>query len=164
MASELPEDAPQADVAQALRLDQQLCFMLYACSRAMTKVYQPMLKDLGVTYPQYLVMMVLWEWSSAEEPMPSVSALGERLVLDSGTLTPLLKRLEAQGLLQRERDPADDRRLLVAATPAGLALEARALVWVNMGAEVFSGDDAASMQDLRLQLQSLHKTLRSFQA
>ena len=152
-----------AGVADALRLDQQLCFMLYASSRAMTKAYQPMLKDLGITYPQYLVMMVLWEWGAKPVAEPSVSALGARLQLDSGTLTPLLKRLEQQGLLLRRRDESDERRLLVCATEQGLALEAEALVWVNRNAAV-AGDDAESVLALRLQLQTLHQRLVSLTA
>ena len=81
----------------ALMLDNQLCFALYSASLSMTKLYKPLLESLGLTYPQYLVMLVLWEQDGQ-----SVTALGERLSLDSGTLTPLLKRMEAAGLLQRQ--------------------------------------------------------------
>lgn len=98
-------------------LDDQLCFALYAASRAVTRAYAPMLKTLGLTYPQFLVMMVLWEDDNL-----SVRDLGQRLHLDSGTLTPLLKRLESAGLLERARDPEDERRLRVALTPAGTRL------------------------------------------
>ena len=101
----------------ALKLDKQLCFALYSASLAMTKLYKPLLKPLGLTYPQYLVMLVLWEKDDC-----MVSELGERLFLDSGTLTPLLKRMEASGWLQRQRDAADERRVRIALTPAGLAL------------------------------------------
>jgi DNA-binding MarR family transcriptional regulator len=107
--------------ANWLALDHQLCFALYAASLAMTKTYKPLLAPLGLTYPQYLVLLVLWEGDGI-----SVSHLGDRLTLDSGTLTPLLKRLEAQGLLQRRRDMADERRVLVDLTPAGRDLRARA--------------------------------------
>ena len=79
--------------AVSLALDDQLCFKLYAASRAVTRAYKPMLDQLGLTYPQYLVMLVLWEWHACAPPQPTVKALGERLLLDSGTLTPLLKRL-----------------------------------------------------------------------
>jgi DNA-binding MarR family transcriptional regulator len=105
-----------------LALDKQLCFALYSTSLAMTKLYKPLLAPLGLTYPQYLVMLALWE-----EDAQTVSALGDRLALDSGTLTPLLKRLEAQGALSRERDAADERRVIVRLTPAGrrLRLQAR---------------------------------------
>lgn len=104
-----------------LRLDQQLCFPLYAASNLMTRLYRPLLDELGLTYPQYLAMMVLWEASPS-----TVSALGERLLLDSGTLTPLLKRLEGAGLVCRTRDAADERRVLVSLTAEGLALRSRA--------------------------------------
>ena len=104
-----------------LRLDAQLCFPLYAASRAVTKEYAALLEGTGLTYPQYLVMLVLWE---QEEP-PSVGELGERLRLDSGTLTPLLKRLETAALVARGRDPEDERRVLVSLTDAGWALRGR---------------------------------------
>jgi len=112
---------PDVDAAW-LALDAQLCFALYSASLAMTKLYKPLLEPLGLTYPQYLVMLVLWE----ADGQP-VSAIGERLTLDSGTLTPLLKRLEAAGLVQRLRDAADERRVLVQLTAEGRALKARAL-------------------------------------
>lgn len=102
----------------ALRLDHQLCFALHSASLAMTKVYKPHLDALGVTYPQYLVLLVLWERDGL-----SVSAIGERLFLDSGTLTPLLKRLEAQGLLSRTRDTQDERRVVIRLTGPGQALK-----------------------------------------
>ena len=106
---------------ELLRLDQQLCFALYAASRSMTQAYQPLLEPLGLTYPQYLVMLVVWEEDGA-----SVKRLGERLQLDSGTLTPVLKRMEAQGLVERTRDPADERVVRIHLTAAGRALERRA--------------------------------------
>jgi len=104
-----------------LKLDHQLCFALYSSSLAMTKMYKPLLDPLGLTYPQYLVMIVLWEGDGL-----TVSDLGARLSLDSGTLTPLLKRLELAGLLQRRRDSVDERRVLLHLTPAGRALKQRA--------------------------------------
>ncbi|PZX22375.1 Organic hydroperoxide resistance transcriptional regulator, MarR family [Cupriavidus phytorum] len=104
-----------------LLLDHQLCFALYSSSLAMTKLYKPLLSELGLTYPQYLVMLVLWETETL-----SVSELGSRLALDSGTLTPLLKRLAASGLVTRTRDAADERRVLVSLTDAGRALRRRA--------------------------------------
>lgn len=102
-----------------LALDMQLCFPLYAATRAVTRRYATLLTGTGLTYPQYLVMLVLWE---ADEPL-TVTALGGRLRLDSGTLTPLLKRLEAAGLVERERDPEDERRVLVGLTDEGRDLE-----------------------------------------
>lgn len=101
-----------------LALDQQLCFPLYAATRAVTKQYAALLDGTGLTYPQYLVMLVLWE----ADGQVTVSDLGARLRLDSGTLTPLLKRLEAAGRVERRRDTEDERRVLVALTPAGRAL------------------------------------------
>lgn len=115
--------SPQAGAAgvEWLRLDQQLCFALYSSSLAMTKLYKPLLTPLGLTYPQYLVMLVLWEQDGV-----SVSQVGERLQLDSGTLTPLLKRLEQAELLERRRDPTDERRVLLQLRPAGRALRLQA--------------------------------------
>jgi len=104
-----------------LALDKQLCFALYSASLAMTKVYKPLLAPLGLTYPQYLVMLALWEGDGQ-----TVSELGDKLALDSGTLTPLLKRLEAQGQLSRERDAQDERRVIVRLTPAGRRLKVQA--------------------------------------
>ena len=110
---------PSAD--DMLRLDNQLCFAVYSASLAMTKLYKPLLDKLDLTYPQYLVMLVLWERDGL-----MVSELGERLSLDSGTLTPLLKRLEANGLVARIRDVADERRVRVSLSAAGRRLKARA--------------------------------------
>ena len=106
---------------QALLLDNQLCFALYSASLAMTKLYKPLLDELGLTYPQYLALLVLWERDGV-----TVSELGERLSLDSGTLTPLLKRMEAAGLVARLRDAADERRVLIRLTAAGRRLKSRA--------------------------------------
>jgi DNA-binding MarR family transcriptional regulator len=113
--------APSVD-ERWLQLDHQLCFALYSSSLAMTKLYKPLLDPLGLTYPQYLAMLVLWEGDGV-----TVSQLGERLMLDSGTLTPLLKRLESAGLVQRLRDSADERRVLLQLTREGRALKRRAL-------------------------------------
>jgi len=117
-ASPAEVDAAMDDLAAAgsdlLLLDQQLCFSLAAASRAFGSIYRTALKDIGLTYPQYLVMLVLWE----HDELP-VKRLGERLRLDSGTLSPLLKRLEATGLVVRERSPQDERSVIVSLTPAG---------------------------------------------
>jgi DNA-binding MarR family transcriptional regulator len=112
---------PSAQPNPALLLDNQLCFALYSTSLAMTKLYKPLLQALGLTYPQYLVLLVLWEQDDV-----SVSALGERLFLDSGTLTPLLKRMEAADLLVRTRSAQDERRVQISLTAAGRKLKARA--------------------------------------
>jgi DNA-binding MarR family transcriptional regulator len=105
----------------SLRLDDQLCFALYNASRAMTAAYAPLLEALELTYPQYLVMLVLWEHDGAR-----VSAIGERLQLDSATLTPLLKRLEARALVERRRSSADERVVEVFLTQAGKRLRKKA--------------------------------------
>ena len=106
---------------EALLLDNQLCFPLYACAREIVKRYKPHLDPLGLTYTQYIAMMVLWEVKQTTS-----KALGERLLLDSGTLTPVLKKLEEKGLVARSRDPRDERNLIVSLTPEGEALRARA--------------------------------------
>lgn len=103
------------------RLDVQLCFALYSAGLAMNKVYRKLLKPLKITYPQYLVMMVLWEGESL-----SVSEIGARLFLDSATLTPLLKRLEAAGLVARLRSREDERHVVITLTASGKALQAKA--------------------------------------
>ena len=104
-----------------LLLDNQLCFALYSSSLLMTKLYKPLLDEIGLTYPQYLAMLALWE-----EDGVTVSALGARLYLDSGTLTPLLKRLEKAGFLTRERNEEDERQVLIRLTAEGRALKRRA--------------------------------------
>ena len=106
----------------SLALDDQLCFKLYAASRAVTRAYKPMLDQLGLTYPQYLVMLVLWEWHACAPHLPTVKALGERLLLDSGTLTPLLKRLEQLALIKRRRSAADEREVHLSLSEAGQSL------------------------------------------
>lgn len=107
--------------SEMLQLDNQLCFALYSTSLAMTKLYKPLLEALGLTYPQYLVLLVLWENDGL-----MVSALGDRLFLDSGTLTPLLKRMEAAGWLTRQRDTQDERRVTIRLTSAGRSLRVQA--------------------------------------
>ena len=114
-------NTPRLSSDQALQLDHQLCFALYSASLAMTKLYKPLLDELGLTYPQYLAMLVLWEHDGV-----AVSELGERLHLDSGTLTPLLKRLEVAEFVTRLRDVQDERRVLIRLTAAGRKLRTRA--------------------------------------
>ena len=106
---------------QLLRLDNQICFAVYSAAHAFNRVYKPLLDRLGLTYPQYLVMLSLWE----RDDVP-VKDIGERLFLDSGTLTPLLKRLEAAGLVKRTRSTEDERQVLIALTPQGHALKEKA--------------------------------------
>ncbi|WP_051020400.1 MarR family winged helix-turn-helix transcriptional regulator [Nocardia araoensis] len=109
------------EIEDPLRLDRQVCFALAVANRAVLAVYRPLLEPLGLTHPQYLVMLALW----GEAPM-SVKAIAEAIQLDSPTLSPLLKRLEAAGLISRERDSRDERNLVVNLTPAGAALRAEA--------------------------------------
>ena len=121
----------QADLAarygdDLLDLDNQLCFALHATARQVVKAYRPVLAELELTHPQYLVLLVLWAWARERQARPTVKALGERLALDSGTLTPLLKRLESRGLITRTRSTEDERELFVHLTSAGLALKKRA--------------------------------------
>jgi DNA-binding MarR family transcriptional regulator len=118
----MSDQPAEADDYLLLRLDQQLCFGLYAAANAIIRAYRPLLSDLGVTYSQYLVLMALWE-----RDRRTVSELGRELMLDSGTLTPLLKRMEASGLLVRRRRVEDEREVEIALTPEGLKLRSRAV-------------------------------------
>lgn len=117
MENVAPEDL---DNESLLRLDRQLCFPLYAASRLVTRLYHPLLEPLGLTYPQYIVLLILWEESPCR-----VSRIGERAQLNSNTLTPLLKRLDQLGYVERNRSAADERSVEVSLTDAGLALKAR---------------------------------------
>ncbi|TBW59143.1 MarR family transcriptional regulator [Marinobacter halodurans] len=143
-----------------LALDNQVCFALYAANRAVTGLYRPLLDALGLTYPQYLVMLVLWEvdppagGQAPDAERISVSFVGRRLKLDSGTLTPLLKRLEARNLLQRRRHPDDERVVTLALTEEGRALRQRALE-VPGKLLCRSGLDLEQAQSLRRSLQAL---------
>lgn len=130
-------------VRDPLLLDEQLCFALYHASRAMIRSYAPLLAPLGLTYPQYLVLLVLWQRDGA-----SVTQLGERLALDSGTLTPLLKRLEHQGLVERRRGDDDERVVRIHLTAAGRALRGRARR-IPMELACRAGYDPASARSLR---------------
>lgn len=107
---------------ESMKLDNQICFAIYASSREITKLYRPLLQDIGLTYTQYVTMLALWEKDNV-----TVSELGHRLYLDSGTLTPLLKKLEAAGLVKRTRDRNDERSVLVTLTAQGGALREKAL-------------------------------------
>ncbi len=107
--------------AELLKLENQLCFLLYASSREMTKKYKPLLEDLQVTYPQYLVLLLLWE-----HQILSVKEMGEQLYLDSGTLTPMLKRMEQNNLIRRDRSAEDERSVMISLTENGHALKEKA--------------------------------------
>ncbi|POX64663.1 MarR family transcriptional regulator [Streptomyces sp. Ru62] len=136
-----------------LRLDRQICFSLHAASRAFNSVYRVILKDLGLTYPQYLVMLVLWE----QGDLP-VKRLGEQLRLDSGTLSPLVKRLEGAGLVRRERSAEDERSVRVHLTEEGTALRERALE-VPRRIMSATGLDLAEIVDLHTRLERLTTAL-----
>lgn len=140
-------------MSDPLRLESQLCFALHAASRAMTGAYQPLLDELGITYPQYLVLLLLWE-----EDGSRVSQLGERLHLDSGTLTPLLKRLETHGLVERRRNTADERVVEVFLTTTGKRLKRRAMA-VPAVMLCRTGLSIAELEKLRGTLQNLTKKL-----
>jgi MarR family transcriptional regulator, organic hydroperoxide resistance regulator len=152
--ADVPDSPTRAD---NLALDRQLCFALYTASRAMTRAYGPLLDGTGLTYPQYLVMLVLWE---TPEEAQTVGELGVRLHLDSGTLTPLLKRLEAVGYVERRRSLTDERQVHVRLTGAGLALRARAeAVPASLAGCV--GLAEADIDDLRERLNELTATLET---
>ena len=136
-----------------LRLDHQICFSLHAASRAFGSVYRVVLKDLGLTYPQYLVMLVLWE--HGELP---VGRIGEHLRLDSGTLSPLLKRLEAAGMVRRERSHDDERSVTVRPTAEGAALRERAAL-VPRRIAAATGLSLDGINDLRARLDELTAAL-----
>lgn len=140
-----------------LELDRQLCFALYTATRAMTRAYGPLLADAGLTYPQYVTMLALWQDPGRPR---SVGELGERLHLDSGTLTPLLKRLAAMGYLTRSRDRDDERRVLVTLTADGLALRDR-LAGVPLAIASCLGMAPAEGIALRDQLAALTASLEA---
>ena len=134
-----------------LKLDKQLCFPLYAASNLLVKVYRPLLEPLGLTYSQYLVMLVLWERDSV-----SVGDLGHCLYLDSGTLTPLLKRMENSGFINRRRDSNDERRVLVSLTTKGSEIKDLA---VNIPKKLSDQLNISNIGELRSEIQSLVKAL-----
>ena len=135
--------------APSVVLDDQLCFALYAASRAVTARYRPMLDELGLTYPQYLVLMLLWEQDGQ-----TVGQLGNRLALDSGTLSPLLKRLTAAGLVTRHRRVEDERSVAIALTDAGRALKERAFAISEHMIDAIAFD-TSEFDDLKARLRLL---------
>ena len=140
-------------LAQAMRLDAQLCFAVHAASRAFDGVYRITLREAGLTYPQYLVLLALWEYGEL-----SVKDLGGKLRLDSGTLSPLLKRMEAAGLVERRRDPADERSVTVRPTEAGSDLRERVCVVPEHTVDS-TGMSLEEMADLRERLKALTESL-----
>lgn len=141
--------------AGTIALDEQLCFALYNASRAFTACYREVLAPYGLTYPQYIALMALWEKS----PM-TVNELGKRLYLDSGTLSPLIKRLEAMDLVSRSRSPEDERVVMVALTPQGTALRSSGL---DISAAICqqTGMSEAELHDLRRRVQDLADVVRT---
>lgn len=137
-----------------LELDAMLCFAIYAAGHAFTRFYKPRLEALGLTYPQYLVFLVLWQ-----EDGLTVKALGEKLFLDSGTITPMVKRLEARGLLRRERDTADERQVRVHLTDAGRAMREQALAIPLAVSNALSSGEKDAIERLRQGLQLLRAQL-----
>jgi MarR family transcriptional regulator, organic hydroperoxide resistance regulator len=146
-------DTKQVPDSEVPKLDGQLCFALYSTSLAMSKVYRKLLGKLGLTYSQYLVMMVLWEQNGL-----TVSDIGERLFLDSATLTPLLKRMEQAGLLSRVRAAGDERQVIISLTDAGDALRAEA---VKLGPQLMCavGCEADQIDQLKRQLEIVRRNL-----
>lgn len=137
-------------------LENQLCFLLYASSREMTKKYKPLLDKLEVTYPQYLVLLLLWEQDTL-----TVKKLGELLALDSGTLTPMLKRMEQNGLIARERSTEDERSVMIKLTEKGHGLQEEAC-FIPDRISAMSGEDKRVVEDLKASLLQLLKTLQEF--
>lgn len=137
-----------------LALDNQLCFAVYSASHALTRLYKPMLDALGITYPQYLVLMVLWERDGIR-----VGEIGERLMLETSTLTPLLKRLETLGLVSRARSPQDERQVIISLTQKGRGLRAKA---AGVPERMFAatGCSLPEIQELREALVALRGRLR----
>ncbi len=138
------------DNYDALKLDNQICFPLYACSKEIVRMYKPFLEGIDLTYTQYIAMMVMWEKKET-----NVKSLGERLYLDSGTLTPLLKKLESKGYVKRERSSKDERNLVVRLTQQGEELKKKAVCIPEkmMGCVHLSKDEAFELYSL------LHKVL-----
>lgn len=136
-------------------LDEQLCFALYAASRAMTGCYRPLLGRIGLTYPQYLVMLALWERGDT-----TIGGLCQALHLETGTLSPLLKRLEATGMIRRRRRQDDERSVMIGLTPAGIELRERAAATQGAVGEA-AGLSDAELAELRDTLHALTERLRS---
>lgn len=148
--SDKRDEAETNDIAAGmLALDQQLCFAVYSAAHALNRTYKPLLDPYGLTYPQYIALMTLWE-----EDGRTVKALGEKLGLDSGTLSPLLKRLEAAGYINRARDKADERQVLVTLTDKGRAMQ-RDAVAIRMAIGKATGCSIEALQSLTVELQAL---------
>lgn len=136
-----------------LRLGDFICFSLYSASHAFTRIYKPLLEQLGLTYPQYLVMVVLWEQDGQ-----TVGGIGEKLFLESSTLTPLLKRLETAGLVKRERNPADERQVLIRLTPEGRDMQQQTADFLQQLVEA-TGMSVEEIGELRRNIVTLRDNL-----
>ena len=141
------------DGAGPVRLEDQLCYAVYSAGIAIQRLYKPLLDTLGLTYPQYLVMNVIWRRDAQ-----TVGAIAQQLALESSTLTPLLKRLEAAGLVKRSRNPGNERQVLISLTPAGAALKAKAGCLGSALLEA-SGETPAELGDLNRRVQHLRDTV-----
>jgi DNA-binding MarR family transcriptional regulator len=141
---------------KALKLDDLLCFAVYSAGHAFNRVYKPLLDSIGLTYPQYLVMVVLWERDGQK-----VGEIGEKLFLESSTLTPLLKRLEAQGLIERKRDRVDERQVRITVTDQGRALQQKTLEFGSCITDA-SGQDGAWVDQLKQNIIALRDSLEGF--
>lgn len=157
MTDRPPNTHPEPLPPEALALDRQLCFAVYSAAHAFNRTYKPLLDPYGLTYPQYLVLLSLWE-----EDERTVKALGAALGLDSGTLSPLLKRLEASGYIRRARDRADERQVIVTLTGKGRAMQEEAGA-IRMEIGRASGCSLAALEELNSTLQRLTANLRAGQ-
>lgn len=157
MTDRPPNTHPEPLPPEALALDRQLCFAVYSAAHAFNRTYKPLLDPYGLTYPQYLVLLSLWE-----EDGRTVKALGAALGLDSGTLSPLLKRLEASGYIRRARDRADERQVIVTLTGKGRAMQEEAGA-IRMEIGRASGCSLAALEELNSTLQRLTANLRAGQ-
>lgn len=144
-----------SDKYDAIKIDHQLCFPLYACAKEIVRRYKPFLDEIDLTYTQYIAMMVLWE-----EKEINVKALGKRLYLDSGTLTPVLKRLEQKNLISRQRDSKDERNLIVSLTAEGEQLQEKAVEIPQKMAGCVKLDE----KDAAVLYRILHEMLQTFES
>jgi DNA-binding MarR family transcriptional regulator len=150
------ENPPASEPNEILELSSQLCFATYATAHAFNRVYKPLLDPLGLTYPQYLVLLVLWQGDNV-----TVKEIGQHLHLDSGTLTPLLKRLESAGVVRRTRDSHDERQVRVSLTKQGHDLKAPALkVWNEVVCA--TGLETEKFRGLMVQLNALRESLNAY--
>jgi DNA-binding MarR family transcriptional regulator len=143
---------------QMLRLDNQLCFAIYSTGLAFNRLYKPILDEMGLTYPQYLVMLALWEQDGQ-----TVGALGEKLFLESSTLTPLLKRLETAGYVKRSRNPEDERQVQITLTETGRALKDHALVCPTTVVQA-SGQSLSALMELKEAAVKLRDAFNAYNA